>query len=187
MRGRRKRTPSSITWRAARIVGVPISFAASHRDGECGPRYLWCVGHHIHAIIGTAAVVARAADLGLTSTPIALESGFAWVPVPDHEIDHLTETTALPSSPWDERFVHFGSVLPAIVAELSVHGPVAYVETEYFGGVGEQVATAFDDRVRILECGSVNNALRAIGVRAAPGRDEWDTLGLSAHRHMPDA
>lgn len=145
------------------------------------------MGHHIHAIIGTAAVVARAADLGLTTAPVALESGYAWVPVPDHEIDRLAETTALPSSPWDERFVHFGSVVPAVMAELSMHGPVAYVETEYFGGVGEQVATAFDRRVRILECGSVNDALRAIGVRAAHGRDEWDTLGLSEHRHMPDA
>lgn len=145
------------------------------------------MAHHIHAIIGAAAVVARAAELGLTGAPIALDSGFAWVPVPDHEIDHLAETTALPRSPWDERFVHFGSVLPAIIAELSMHSPVAYIETEYFGGVGEQVATAFDHRVRILECGSVNEALRAIGVRAARGRDEWDTLGLSGHRHMPDA
>lgn len=145
------------------------------------------MGHHIHAIIGATAVVARAADLGLTSQPIALDSGFAWVPVPDHEIDRIAETTALPSSPWDDRFVHFGSVLPAIVAELSMHGPVAYVETEYFGGVGEQVATAFHHRVRILECGSVNEALRAIGVLAARGRDEWDTLGLSGHRQMPNA
>ncbi|MBZ0117604.1 MAG: hypothetical protein K8H88_11440 [Sandaracinaceae bacterium] len=99
----------------------------------------------------------------------------------------MAQTTTLARSPWDERFVHFGSVLPAIMAELSTLGPVAYVETGYFGGVGEQVATAFDDRVRILECGSVNDALRAIGVRAAHGRDEWDTVGLSGHRHMPDA
>jgi hypothetical protein len=132
------------------------------------------VGHHIHAIIGAAAVVARAGELGLTGVPIALDSGFAWVPVPDHEIDRVAGTTDLPRSPWDERFDHFGSVLPAIMAELSMHGPVAYVETEYFGGVGEQVATAFDHRVRILECGSVNEALCAIGVRAARGRDEWE-------------
>ncbi len=63
------------------------------------------------------AVVGRAGDLGLTIAPIALESGFAWVPVPDYEIDRLAETTALPSSPRDERFVHFGSVVPAILAE----------------------------------------------------------------------
>lgn len=148
---------------------------------------MWSVGQHIHAIIGAAGVVARAGDLGLTNAPIALDSGFAWVPVPDHELDRIAETTTLPRSPRDERFVHFGSVLPAILAELSMHGPVAYVETDYFGGVGEQVATAFDRRVRILECGRVNEALRAIGVRAAHGRDEWDTLGLSGHRRMPDA
>lgn len=144
------------------------------------------MGHHIHAIIGAAAVVDRLAELGLIGAPIALDAGFAWVPVPDHELDRMAETTSVARGPWDERFVHFGGVLPTLVTELSMHGPVAYIETEYFGGAGTQVATAFDRRVRILECGSVNEALRAIGVRAAPGRDEWDTLGLSAHRGMPD-
>jgi hypothetical protein len=157
---------------------------ARWRDGEHPARYLCCVAHHIHAIIG-AAVVARAAELGVMSSPIALESSFAWVPVPDHEIDRLAGTTTLARSPRDERFVHFGGALPAVIAELSMHGPVAYIETEYFGGAGTQVATAFNRRVRILECGSVNEALRMIGVRAARGRDEWDTLGLSAHRGMP--
>ena len=116
-----------------------------------------------------------------------MESGFAWVPVPDDELDRLAETTAFARSPSDERFVHFGGVLPAIMAELSKHGPVSYIETEYLGGVGYQVATAFEGGVRILECGSVNDALRAIGVRAGRGRDEWDTLGLAAHRRMPQA
>jgi hypothetical protein len=67
-----------------------------------------------------------------------------------------------------------------------MHGRVAYIETDYFGRTGSQVATAFERGVRILECGSVNEALRAIGVRAAAGCDEWDTVGLSDHRSMPD-
>ena len=143
------------------------------------------MAHCIQAIIATAGVVARAAELGLTDAPIALNSGFAWIPAPGREIERVAEVTALPRSPGDERFLRLGSALAAFMAALSRHGPVAYVETEYFGGVGEQIATVFDRGARILECGSANEALRAIGVRAAHGRDEWDTLGLSSHRSMP--
>jgi hypothetical protein len=143
------------------------------------------MGHHIQAIIGAAGVVARAKELGLIHAPIALELGFAWVPVPAREIDRLAETSDLVKSDWDKRFMHFGSVLPAIVSALSMHGPVAYIETDYFGGAGTQVATAFDRGERILPYGMVNDALQAIGVRAARG-DEWDAVGLTAHRRMPD-
>ncbi len=122
----------------------------------------------------------------MRGAPIALARGLSWLPVTDDEIDRMAEETTLPWSPWDGRFVHFGSVVPALVSELSMHGPVAYIETDFFGGVGKQVATAFARRVRVLECGSVNAALRAIGVQADRGLDEWDTVGLPSHRYMPD-
>lgn len=143
------------------------------------------MAHHLQAIVGAAAVVARATELGLTHAPIPLAAGLAWVPVPHDDLDRLAETTTLARSPWDDRFVQLGGVLPAILTALSAHGAVAYIETEYFGGFGTQVATAFVRGARVLDCASVNDALRVLGVRAAPGRDEWDTVGLAAHRTMP--
>ncbi|MFO0681190.1 MAG: hypothetical protein U0234_04020 [Sandaracinus sp.] len=143
------------------------------------------MGHHIQGFVATLDVLTHAAALGLRHSPIALAQGLAWVPVSEEALDRLAETGAWPEADWDDRFVTFGSVAPALLATLSAHGPVAYIETEYFGGVGTQAATAFVRGERVLEHGTVNDALRAIGVRAAPGLDEWDTVGLAAHRHMP--
>lgn len=64
-------------------------------------------------------------------------------------------------------------------------GLVAYVEAEYFGGVGEQSAVLWRDGVR-EELGSINEALRALGVRGIAGRDEFDTVDLGRHRSTQD-
>lgn len=144
------------------------------------------MGHYIQAIIGAPEVVARARGLGLLDPPIALDAGLAWVPVVDVRLDELAETSRLPQVDFDRRLMLHGGVLPAILTEISRHGPVAYVETAYHGGIGDQAATAYDGGVRVLEFGTVNQALRAIGVRARWGLDEWDTAGLGKHRGMPD-
>ena len=79
-------------------------------------------------------------------------------------------------------------------------GPVAYVEAEFFGGVGEQAAVVWDrgeavfgptaqqfpSDVAAVNVGPINGALRALGVTAVDGRDEFDSLGLGRHRHVED-
>lgn len=144
------------------------------------------MGHHIRAIIGPTAALARAADFGVQTTAVPLTASVAWLPMPDSVLDRLTEHTTLPRAPADERFEHFTGVLPAVCAELSRIAPIAYVETEYFGGAGTQVATVFEQGLRVIECSSVNEALAAIGVRRTASHDEWDTVGLGNHRRMPD-
>jgi hypothetical protein len=71
------------------------------------------------------------------------------------------------------------------MADLSHRGPVAYVEAEYFGGVGEQRATLWRDGVA-EDLPALNEALRALGVRRTGGRDEFDTIGLGRHRTTQD-
>lgn len=81
-------------------------------------------------------------------------------------------------------------VLPAalcrLCAELAVHGPVAYVEAESFGGQGAQahvlVPCAGPAGVVVVADDAVNAALRWLGVTAADGRDEFATVGLDRNR-----
>lgn len=90
---------------------------------------------------------------------------------------------------------------------LSIHnGAVAFVVTDYFGGVGEQGGAAWRDGVLVMpyevsRLGSINSALGAIGVTrrrtmttlaAAFGgagvqkHDLFDTVGLGRYRDNSD-
>ena len=62
----------------------------------------------------------------------------------------------------------------------------AIIETDYFGGIGEQWALVYrgiclanDDITQI------SPALRFLGVKHQNGMDEFDTVGLANHRSMP--
>ncbi|MFJ4536809.1 hypothetical protein ACIP39_12715 [Streptomyces tibetensis] len=83
-----------------------------------------------------------------------------------------------------------------LLADWSAAGPVAYVEAEYFGGVGEQGAAVWDGGgvvlgpLRVEEgepfapAGSpVSQALRRLGVVSGAGPDEFSAVGLDRHRH----
>ncbi|MER6357769.1 hypothetical protein ABT186_39740 [Streptomyces sp. NPDC001634] len=83
-----------------------------------------------------------------------------------------------------------------LLADWSAAGPVAYVEAEYFGGVGEQhaavwvtgpscwVRSARPEGEPFAAAGSpISQALRRLGVVAAPSQDEFSTVGLGRHRY----
>jgi hypothetical protein len=81
--------------------------------------------------------------------------------------------------------------LRQVIASASHHGPVAYVETDYFGGAGGQAAAVWRGGTIWMErrsdgSGPINEALRLLGVRPTPGEDEFDTLGLGRHRSNED-
>ncbi len=82
--------------------------------------------------------------------------------------------------------------------DLSRLAAVAYVETEYFGGMGTQAAATYIAGVPTVagrhtnETGvetdslAINEALAAIGVRRKGQMDEFDTIGLGRYRHTED-
>ena len=70
---------------------------------------------------------------------------------------------------------------------LSRSGSVAYVETDYFGGAGEQAACVWSRGQRVLRPrrargGTVNAALRLLGVQACGLQDEFDAVDLGRYR-----
>ncbi|MEU6063612.1 MULTISPECIES: hypothetical protein [Streptomyces] len=81
------------------------------------------------------------------------------------------------------------------LAEWSDLGPVAVVEAEYFGGVGEQRAAVWERGALVLgplrieegepfgaDGSPISQALRRLGVRAKGGADEFSAVGLDQHR-----
>lgn len=80
--------------------------------------------------------------------------------------------------------------------EASKEGSIAYVEAEYFGGVGYQCAVVWQNeavvlgpflayKLPILEM-PINRALRYFGVQKEHHLDEFDALSLGKIRHTGD-
>ena len=86
-------------------------------------------------------------------------------------------------------------------AAQSVAFPLAYIETDYFGGPGEQAAVAWEHGLVVfgpvktkdlyenrkfvptpLLEGAINRAIRLLGVVRGSVRDEFDAVGLGWHR-----
>jgi hypothetical protein len=85
----------------------------------------------------------------------------------------------------------------ALVAAASLHGPIAYLETDYFGGVGMQLAAFWRDGRQVIdlitegdkqvhEGSPINRVLRELGVVALDGRDEFAVQGLARYRSNDD-
>ena len=109
---------------------------------------------------------------------------------PDLALVSLTEEVAdrLGTGP---RLVPFYRLSPARLAAVRALGePIAYIETDYHGGHCTQCAGVWTNERTLVEPhqadGAVNTALRALGVVAASGKDEWDTIGLTQYRDQED-
>lgn len=67
--------------------------------------------------------------------------------------------------------------------------PYAIIETEYFGGVGEQAAAVYRAGRELMppsvaEFGPINAALRLLGIVQGEHADEFNAVGLQRHRRF---
>ncbi|GAB2576672.1 hypothetical protein Aab01nite_12730 [Paractinoplanes abujensis] len=98
----------------------------------------------------------------------------------------------------DERFGAFFPLgFDASLAAWSADDPVAYVEADYFGGMGLQYATVWhrgdvvlgplfkdEDDPLPAEGSPISQALRRLGATAQGHDDEFDAVGLGRHRSV---
>ena len=165
------------------------------------------MGHRLQAALGPSAVAEAFARRWAQARVVALPQGFALVPltpVLTDDVDELTWLDRRRLAPSPHPSLSAG--VAAVLAEASAAGPLAYVETDSFGGVGEQHAavwergavvlgplasrTAWDDERLDLappEAQAINRALRRMGVTTRGGQDPFDALGLGRYRDTEDA
>jgi hypothetical protein len=63
----------------------------------------------------------------------------------------------------------------------------AVIETDYFGGIGNQWALVYQGTYLVDEnITQISPALKFLGVNHQNGLDEFDTIGLSKYRSMPE-
>ncbi len=144
------------------------------------------MSHSISGFVARADVL-RAHTTHLRSAYVApLAQGLGFLPVTE-EVDEETcgRTVAY------EPFHRLTDALARLGAAMSRGGGVAYVETDYFGGTGDQAAIAWKDgRIAFWpergHMGAVSDALRRIGAEKGEARDEFEAVGLDRHRDNDD-
>jgi len=147
-------------------------------------------------------------------TPLCVPEGFALVrltselsmlPITEDQVKRLD-----PSATGDDRIPTAWMLrqpVAALARSLSADRAVVYICSETFAGEGTREAIAWRfgrllygpagtvDIEDDLEFGyhlawghnnAVNSGLRAVGVHAAAGDDEYGTIGLERHRHTED-
>lgn len=145
--------------------------------------------HEVHLIIGRDPALGRFLAAWPQARAVALEGGWQAVPLDEQ----LAEAIAArwPGPPRDPAFQAVPRGLEEALAAATSGGALAYMETGYFGGVGEQSAGCWINgralgMQRSPRPGPINDALRALGVVAPAGFDEFDALGLGRRRSMDD-
>ncbi|HEY3967843.1 MAG TPA: hypothetical protein VGM05_24990 [Planctomycetaceae bacterium] len=153
------------------------------------------MGHFIHGFVAPFASLQQAATTLRNAAVVPLDMGFGFMPVTE-------KMTAEDDKLAFEGLERLTARLSGWAREQSERFPLAYIETEYFGGVGAQAAIVWKQgRIALgpeisrtdelsLRSGkqpalherAINRAMRSIDVSRGTEVDEFDALGLGRNR-----
>lgn len=164
------------------------------------------MGHQINAIIGSErTLLGLAARLG---PPRPTEVGLnLWaLPLNEQRLDMM----AMSVEPRFDGFTYLSPTLAHAIAQGLGEGSALYIETAYFGGMGDQGAALFENGKlvwkksestfrsekpkslfarlisgqRLPPKSPISEGLGSLGVVPASGEDEFDCVGLGRFRTM---
>lgn len=144
------------------------------------------------ALIGRTGDLERKLISHLGGRLVTLGEGLSMVPLSETLLRELQRKADGATDPTDvSGALEF--LTPAVehwARSLSHECVVAYVETEYFGGEGFERAVVWRDARLALGpldgTGSINRALRALGVQGRNGQEEFEVVGLGRHRSLEE-
>jgi hypothetical protein len=148
------------------------------------------MSHCIHAIIAPESF-ANAIHVAWPELPrLRHNAGFSIFPVNYTLIDSKVTPVVTPRETSD-KFMLLTLAFESYLRQLSVGGLLAYVETEYFGGIGGQGALVFADGVGRMnaewnDSGTINRALELIGVPRPKIGDRFTLIGFANIRDNKD-
>jgi hypothetical protein len=148
------------------------------------------MGHCIHAIVAPLATAASISAAWPELPRLDRDNGFAVFPVDAELIDARVASPATSAGAGDE-FMLLSGAFRALLNGLSRRGQLAYVETEYFGGVGGQGAMVCRDGAEIMPptwrvSGTINKALKLIGHPRGLLADRFTSAGFTRVRNNDD-
>ena len=146
------------------------------------------MAYTLEAIIARPSVLEKASFGFADSKIVLLTSEAAIFPVTQAFYDRFLQTS--PREAFSDCFHYLSYPLAAICSSLSEFGAVAYVEAEFFGGMGQQAAVVWEDQQVVLgpleDADAINKALRLLGIKRGRGGDEFDAVDLGKHRETTE-
>ncbi len=147
------------------------------------------MGHCIRAVIGARESVRRLAEDWLKAKVVELPQGFGMIFMTDDLLEDVGELLEVSDELPFSELENFTEEVKTLIERYSFRTKLAYIETEYFGGVGTQAGVLYENgRIAVEPSrgeGVINILLRELGVWHYPDKDEFDMLELGKYRHMP--
>lgn len=147
------------------------------------------MGHTLRAIVGKAQPVAQLARNWRLARLVLLPQSFALVPVTTPLHNDMIELFAEKRpNPYDDLAL-LSAALERVIRDASDGAQLAYIETDYFGGIGTQSAIGWENGA--VACGPfgsnsnvrpIDTVLAWMGAVANTGSDEFDALTLGRFR-----
>ncbi|MFT3883420.1 MAG: hypothetical protein QM703_27690 [Gemmatales bacterium] len=142
------------------------------------------MGYYLQAIIGSQATLQKHASDFQHIHVVSLTHNIALIPLINELYDEIGEGGDV------DQFYKLSPGIEKWAQWLSIESMVAYIEAEFFGGVGGQGAVAWTAGSRSLgpihDRDSINQILRLLGVRRTIAKDAFDVVGLGLHRYTED-
>lgn len=140
--------------------------------------------HSVEAIITTENFAQELAGTFVSLRRVTLTQGYIMIPLTEALKDDIEELIGMPSMAYD-CFHKLSDSIVQMIKDARCADKVAYVETEFFGGVGEQAAIVWENGDIIYgpefadNCSQpINRALKILGVRIIKSPDEFEEINL---------
>lgn len=147
------------------------------------------MGHSIKAVIGKRADVQRFAEDWICKM-IELPQDLGMVPLTIKLLEDMEERLEPSGDPSCSALEGLDSTVVEILKRYSTCTKLAYIETDYFGGVGTQGGVLYENGREVCPPrvgeGTVNALLKALGAWRKPDKDEFDCLELGKYRHIDE-
>ncbi len=148
------------------------------------------MGYCLNAIFGDRERLQKAASATPPAVFVPLRADLGLIPLSEELYDAVTKGDTENYEKGAPCFTYLSRQVASWLQSLSTGATIAYAEAEYFGGSGGQCAVVWRNGTEVLPPikakDAINQALSMLGVQAAHGMDEFDTVGLGRHRMMED-
>ena len=150
------------------------------------------MSHYIRVIIASEEGIQTLADAWHAAHVLRLEQGFCLIPLTDELHDSMLKQHPNVSGNEQDAFILLSPAIQHVLSNCSQSGPIAYIETDYFGGEGSQSAILYEGgSIKIGPRqskwpGAINAILRELGVKSSLPYDRFDALGLGNFRNNDD-
>ncbi len=142
------------------------------------------MGHRITAIVTKLPINKGKADY--YDVPVNIHEGYAIIGLYAPHSDYWAEKLGIADNSSKGSSIILDNSTTHFIANEICQGMYALINTDYFGGIGEQHAGVFRDGNAELpvKTGAINECLKFIGVQAREELDEFDTIRLGKYRNF---